>query len=597
MCKNCNCEKLITSQRGPAGRDGADGMDGKDGVVDWKELNLECLENKNIVEPADSNDDISQKLVNFWCNTHEILYKAPIAYDNTYNVTYQTPLEVNPTLNDDYSGMIVLTIDTQPLNGTVSVSTNDNKTIIYTPNSGFSGGDSLVYRITDSNGLYDTATITFNVQASGVIPCANIDASFIADLNISNKKLKIQLVNTTDYETNVADTNNYLIEILDINDDVLYTYNVTGNNNSLPQQYTTAQNVTNTWKSVKITQTVVSKNGAGISCGSSTKVQSYVIPDIGVSFYEGVDVSCLGKDPEIDPDTEITQALVNKVCQSNSSTKYVTVLINNQVDEDNPFYIGGYVPTVSGGYFTDTPFGIDYEHTGFEVNSYYPFNPKVDNKLKVKIVGAWMNYVNDGGASYPDPIPNNHSIYNSSPICGRYVIYYTNGIDYSIALNLTVLNIDGKEWVEETLDISDNTWDITGQDLAFENNSTYNITKGKRIWKLENYTLKVKYSLIGGSMDAPNDEIELLLPIITLDDMYLLDNDIIPRLGFGSIANMASNYSISGRVIGRNISNQSSVIPIIREGGNSESNVVFQDVAQNILHLELEIPLSTPIIN
>ncbi|MFC4067195.1 Ig-like domain-containing protein [Actinoplanes subglobosus] len=59
---------------------------------------------------------------------------------------------------DDSRNDLTITISTPPAHGTVVV--NDDQTITYTPNPGWRGDDTFVYRVTDVNGASDTATIS-----------------------------------------------------------------------------------------------------------------------------------------------------------------------------------------------------------------------------------------------------------------------------------------------------------------------------------------------------------------------------------------------------------------------------------------------------
>ncbi len=77
-----------------------------------------------------------------------------IANDDSATTPYQTPVVVPVLDNDTIDGVapvpvedVTMSIETAPGNGTVEI--NSDGTITYTPNAGFSGTDTFVYRITE----------------------------------------------------------------------------------------------------------------------------------------------------------------------------------------------------------------------------------------------------------------------------------------------------------------------------------------------------------------------------------------------------------------------------------------------------------------
>ncbi len=65
---------------------------------------------------------------------------------------------------------------TQPLNGVLAM--NADGSFKYTPNSNYSGSDSFTYRVSDSNGNFDTATVSLQIAAANDVPVANDDTAF-----------------------------------------------------------------------------------------------------------------------------------------------------------------------------------------------------------------------------------------------------------------------------------------------------------------------------------------------------------------------------------------------------------------------------------
>lgn len=75
-----------------------------------------------------------------------------VARDDEASTPYETTVTVDELANDTFNDGVPtpadvdITIETPPSNGTVSI--NANGTIDYTPNAGFSGQDTFVYRLT-----------------------------------------------------------------------------------------------------------------------------------------------------------------------------------------------------------------------------------------------------------------------------------------------------------------------------------------------------------------------------------------------------------------------------------------------------------------
>jgi hypothetical protein len=116
--------------------------------------------------------------------------QTPVANDDTVTTEAETPVTIRVLDNDSEPNgdSLALTLESQPRNGSVVV--NENDTVTYQPNSGFFGTDRFTYKITDSQGGTDTATVTVRVQAKPLPPnqqpVANSDRA------------------TTNYETSVS---------------------------------------------------------------------------------------------------------------------------------------------------------------------------------------------------------------------------------------------------------------------------------------------------------------------------------------------------------------------------------------------------------
>ncbi|RLF93354.1 hypothetical protein DRN50_07370, partial [Thermococci archaeon] len=88
----------------------------------------------------------------------------PTAVDDEVTVVEDSTNNIIDVLNNDYDldGDIITinSIVSQPTNGSAEIQDN---VIIYTPDPGYNGSDSLIYNITDNNGGYDVATVNITV--------------------------------------------------------------------------------------------------------------------------------------------------------------------------------------------------------------------------------------------------------------------------------------------------------------------------------------------------------------------------------------------------------------------------------------------------
>jgi CshA-type fibril repeat protein len=118
----------------------------------------------------------------------------PVAEDDTSSTPPDTPVSVPVLTNDsDPNGheLTVTAINRLPKNG--SVTFNDDGTVIYTPDPGFTGTDTFEYTISDGHGGTDTATVTIVVDDE--TPAAVADSVVTSPENPVNINL---LSNDTD---------------------------------------------------------------------------------------------------------------------------------------------------------------------------------------------------------------------------------------------------------------------------------------------------------------------------------------------------------------------------------------------------------------
>ncbi len=92
---------------------------------------------------------------------------APVANDQSFTTTEGTAVTMSLSYTDpDGPGPYAVTIVTPPSNGTLTGANNDRT---YTPNAGFVGTDSFTWRVSDGQATSNTATVTINVQAGGIV--------------------------------------------------------------------------------------------------------------------------------------------------------------------------------------------------------------------------------------------------------------------------------------------------------------------------------------------------------------------------------------------------------------------------------------------
>ena len=107
----------------------------------------------------------------------------PTAVDDTFTFASFDQQTLDVLANDVGEAGEVLSIDSitvAPLNGTATVST-DGLTILYTPDDGFVGLDSLTYQISDGNGGTANANVSIAVEDPNIDPVANDDTFEITE--------------------------------------------------------------------------------------------------------------------------------------------------------------------------------------------------------------------------------------------------------------------------------------------------------------------------------------------------------------------------------------------------------------------------------
>ena len=107
----------------------------------------------------------------------------PTALDDAFtvpsdNTAHRLDVLANDTVQDGETATVFLILDS-PDNGQISIS-NIGDAILYTPDVGFSGTDTLIYQVHDGSGGFDSAQVTITVETTNTDPVAVDDAFKVA---------------------------------------------------------------------------------------------------------------------------------------------------------------------------------------------------------------------------------------------------------------------------------------------------------------------------------------------------------------------------------------------------------------------------------
>jgi len=126
---------------------------------------------------------------------------APVAKDDGFDMNQGESLELAPAgalANDsdaDGDALALVLVD-GPAHGTVEVGPDGR--ILYTPDAGFTGADTLTYRASDGTAESNLATVTINVASSNHAPVANDDVYTVVAGDVLTVPSPGVLANDTD---------------------------------------------------------------------------------------------------------------------------------------------------------------------------------------------------------------------------------------------------------------------------------------------------------------------------------------------------------------------------------------------------------------
>lgn len=264
---------------------------------------------------AGSEEDKKQHIIDLLCDLKDSLSLDPVAQNDISTTVEDVAVEKLVTLNDFFQTDATVTITTAPSNGTAVV-LGDDKTLKYTPGSGWTGTDTVGYTLTDSNGNTSTAVWTIIVSAVPAASCSTAVALFNASLTTVGANLQITLANQSDYGANTPTSESYLIQIRDSSNVVLSSYTATGSTTSDPTIWTSPIPFAANWNNVNITLTTASQSATGDVCGTVTSTVNYSLANISVSWFDGLAIpDCI---PIVGGDNEIQkkQKLLDAICNA-----------------------------------------------------------------------------------------------------------------------------------------------------------------------------------------------------------------------------------------------------------------------------------------
>src|SRR6056297_3227787 len=121
-------------------------------------------------DPADDNIPVAR---NDTASTDDDI---PLAEDDTAETTWDTAVSIDVLGNDsDPDGDPLTVTAASAPNGSVTV--EDDNSLTYTPNAGFTGPDTITYEISDGAGGTATASVAMSVAAANSAPLAEDDTA------------------------------------------------------------------------------------------------------------------------------------------------------------------------------------------------------------------------------------------------------------------------------------------------------------------------------------------------------------------------------------------------------------------------------------
>ncbi|MBU2946338.1 PKD domain-containing protein, partial [Zobellia uliginosa] len=115
----------------------------------------------------------------------------PTAEDFSVNVEQDSKdnsIDLSTRINDADGDELTISVKNNYEEGSATISGN---TMLYTPNPGYSGIDSIVYTVSDGNGGEDTATVTFTVMPAAIKKKPIVSIVDIADITLPTNSVEL----------------------------------------------------------------------------------------------------------------------------------------------------------------------------------------------------------------------------------------------------------------------------------------------------------------------------------------------------------------------------------------------------------------------
>ncbi len=126
------------------------------------------------------------------CDTPPPPTLKPIAVPDNATTKKNTPVTVNVLANDTPNGVVTVTTSINPKNGTAVVANNQ---VMYSPNTGFCGFDTMRYKECNTGGC-DSATLIVTVTCDTVVPPSNKKPIAITDYYTIKKNTTLNFAPT-----------------------------------------------------------------------------------------------------------------------------------------------------------------------------------------------------------------------------------------------------------------------------------------------------------------------------------------------------------------------------------------------------------------
>ena len=193
-------------------------------------------------------------------------FTAPTANADSVTTGQNIPVTIN-VLSNDVAGdgtINSVTILSAPAHGTATLNGNN---IVYTPNSSYTGSDSLTYKITDSNNKTANATVTVSIVPVQAPTAQNDNAATAKNTSITLDVIANDSPGNSAITT-IAITGNPSHGTVTVNSDKTLTYDPTNGYTGTDSFSYTITDAYNASSTATVNMTVLNPNVTGTLCGT-----------------------------------------------------------------------------------------------------------------------------------------------------------------------------------------------------------------------------------------------------------------------------------------------------------------------------------------